>query len=352
MILLAPRRLAARAAALRMSRLLSENVGETVGYRVRMDSRIGPLTRIEAVTEGVLTRMLQRDPSLEGVGLVIFDEFHERSVDGDLGLAMCLDTQGILNPHLKLLVMSATLEKDPVADLLNGAPVITCPGRLFTVKNRYVGSHTPVWSEEDLFRAVLLAVGEDLGSVLVFLPGAGEIRKIEGRLKKARLGSKWRIVPLFGNLSRREQDRAILPSPEGMRKIVLATPIAETSLTIRGIRVVVDCGLHRTPRFDPGSGLTRLVTLPVSRASADQRRGRAGRTAPGLCLRLWSRQVNGTLSPSRRPEILEADLAGPALELAVWGVDRPRLLRWLDAPPEGSFKKARQLLKRLNALDQ
>lgn len=351
MIVLAPRRLAARAAAMRMGRLLNENVGQTVGYRVRMDSRVGPETRIEVVTEGVLTRMLQKDPSLQGVGLVVFDEFHERSLDADLGLALCLDIQGVLNPRLKLLVMSATLQKEPVSAILNHAPVITCPGRLFPVRTRYVGRHTPGWSEDAVYGAVLSAVREDQGSILVFLPGAGEIRRIGRRLKGAGLGPKWRIAPLFGNLSRVEQDLAILPSPENRRKIVLATSIAETSLTIEGIRVVVDCGLQRTPRFDPRSGLTRLVTVPVSHASADQRRGRAGRTAPGICLRLWSEQMHGTLAATHRPEILDADLSGLALELAAWGVDGPKSLRWLDPPSDAAFQQARSLLKRLEVLD-
>ena len=351
MIVLAPRRLAARAAAMRMSYLLNESVGQRVGYRVRMDSRVSAKTRIEVVTEGVLTRMLQSDPSLQSVGLVIFDEFHERSLDADLGLALCLDMQGVLNRNLRLLVMSATIETGPVAAMMNHAPVISCPGRLFSVETRYVGDHTPAWSEDALWRAVLSAVREEMGSILVFLPGAGEIRRVERRLKGAGLGSKWRIAPLFGNLSRKEQDQAILPPPKGLRKIVLATSIAETSLTIEGIRVVVDSGLSRTPRFDPRSGLTRLVTVPVSRASADQRRGRAGRTAPGLCLRLWSQQMHPTLTAAHRPEILEADLAGLALELAIWGVDDPETLHWLDLPPEGSFLRAYDLLRELNALD-
>ena len=351
MMVLAPRRLAARAAAMRMSRLLNEDVGRTVGYRVRMDSRVSPETRIEVVTEGVLTRMLQKDPSLKGVGLVAFDEFHERSLDADLGLALCLDIQGVLNPRLKLLVMSATLEKESVSALLNHAPVITCPGRLFPVETRYVGRHTPSWSEDAVYGAVLSAVREDLGSILVFLPGAGEIRKMAHRLKGADLGHKWHIAPLFGNLSRKEQDMAILPAPESKRKIVLATSIAETSLTIEGIRVVVDSGLQRRPRFDPRSGLTHLVTVPASRASAHQRRGRAGRTAPGLCLRLWSEQMHGTLAPTHRPEIVEADLSGLALELAAWGVHDPESLRWLDSPPNAAFEQARSLLKRLEALD-
>ncbi len=350
-IVLAPRRLAARAAAMRMSRMLNEDVGQTVGYRVRMESRVGPKTRIEVITEGVLTRMLQRDPSMEGVGIVVFDEFHERSLDADLGLALCLDIQGILNPRLKLLVMSATLEKEPVSALLNRAPIITCPGRLFPVQTRYVGRHTPSWSENALYGAVLGAAREDQGSILVFLPGAGEIRRIAGRLRGAGLGPKWRIAPLFGNLTRKEQEMAILPSPEKRRKIVLATSIAETSLTIEGIRVVVDSGLQRTPRFDPRSGLTRLVTVPVSRASADQRRGRAGRTAPGLCFRLWSEQMHGTLAATHRPEILEADLSGLALQLAAWGVSDPKTLCWLDSPPPAAFQRGRSLLKALNALD-
>jgi ATP-dependent helicase HrpB len=351
MIVLAPRRLAARAAAMRMSYLLEEKAGQTVGYRVRMDTCISAKTRIEVVTEGVLTRMLKSDPSLQGVGLVIFDEFHERSLDADLGLALCLEMQGILNQDLRLLVMSATLATGPIATMMNHAPVITCPGRLFPVETRYVGNHTPIWSEDALYRAVLSAVHENMGNILVFLPGAGEIRKIERRLKGDRLGPEWRIAPLFGNLSRREQDQAILPPPEGLQKIVLATSIAETSLTIEGIRVVVDSGLQRTPRFDPRSGLTRLVTVPVSHASADQRRGRAGRTAPGVCLRLWSRQMHPTLTTAHRPEILEADLTSLVLELAIWGMDDPKTLQWLDVPPEGSFEGARDLLKSLNALD-
>ena len=351
-MVLAPRRLAARAAAMRMSHLLNETVGQRVGYRVRMDSRVSAKTRIEVVTEGILTRMLQSDPSLEKVGLVIFDEFHERSLDADLGLALCLDMQGVLNRDLRLLIMSATMEKGPVARMLNHAPSITCPGRLFPVETRYVGNHTPSWSEDALYRALLSAIREEAGSILVFLPGAGEIRKMARRLKAARLGPEWLIAPLFGNLSRRDQDQAILPPPKGWRKIVLATSIAETSLTIEGIRVVVDSGLQRTPRFDPRSGLTRLVTVPVSRASADQRRGRAGRTGPGVCLRLWSHEMHRALPAAHRPEILEADLAGLVLELATWGVDDPKTLRWLDAPPEGSLHGARDLLQELNALDK
>jgi len=350
-ILLAPRRLAARAAAMRMADLLKEKVGQTVGYRVRLDSRVSAATRIEVVTEGVLTRMLQSDPALEGVGLVIFDEFHERSLDADVGLALCLDMQGVLNKNLRLLVMSATIETGALAEMLAGAPVIACPGQAFPVETRYIGRHTPAFSGEALRDAVLSAARQESGSILVFLPGAPEIRQAARLLEKALPGPEWIITPLFGNLSRSDQDRAIAPPPRGKRKIVLATSIAETSLTIEDIRVVVDSGLQRVPRYDVRSGMTRLVTLPVSRASADQRRGRSGRTGPGGCLRLWSRRVHHTLPAALRPEILETDLAGPALELAIWGVDDPSRLRWLDAPPAETFCSARRLLQSLEALD-
>ncbi len=350
-IMLAPRRLAARAAALRMSDLLGEKVGRTVGYRVRMDSRVSPATRIEVVTEGVLTRMLQSDPSLEGIGLVVFDEFHERSLDADLGLALCLDMQGVLNTDLRLLIMSATFETGPVAALLDDAPVLTCPGREFPVETRYVGRHTPAESIDPICDAVLSAVRDESGSILVFLPGASEIRQVARRLEKARLGPQFIIAPLFGNLTPSAQNQAIAPPPAGRRKIVLSTSIAETSLTIEGIRTVVDSGLQRLPRFEMRSGLTRLVTVPVSRASADQRRGRAGRIGPGVCLRLWSREMHHTLVPAHRPEILEADLAGLTLELALWGVDDPGKLKWLDPPPQDTFNSARDLLQSLGALD-
>jgi ATP-dependent RNA helicase HrpB len=350
-IMLAPRRLAARAAAMRMSDLLGEKVGQTVGYRVRMDSRVSPATRIEVITEGVLTRMLQSDSSLEGIGLVIFDEFHERSLDTDLGLALCLDMQGVLNTDLRLLIMSATIDTGPIAAMLNNAPVLTSKGREFPVATRYVGRHTPTESIVTLCDAVLSAARDELGSILVFLPGASEIRQVTRRLETARLAPQWIIAPLFGNLTHKAQNQAIAPAPDGRRKIVLATSIAETSLTIEGIRVVVDSGLQRLPRFEMRSGLTRLVTVPVSQASADQRRGRAGRIGPGVCLRLWSREMHHTLIPAHRPEILEADLAGLVLELALWGVDDPGQLKWLDPPPRGSFDNARDLLRSLGALD-
>jgi ATP-dependent helicase HrpB len=350
-ILLAPRRLAARAAAMRMSDLIGEKVGQTVGYRVRLDSRVSPATCIEVVTEGVLIRRLQSDPSLEGIGLVIFDEFHERSLDADLGLALCLDMQGVLNPDLRLLIMSATIDAGPIADLLDSTPVLTSAGREFPVETRYVGRHTPTASIDILYDVVLSAARNESGNILVFLPGANEIRQLTRRLQKARLGPQWIMAPLFGNLTHRAQNQAIAPPPAGRRKIVLSTSIAETSLTIEGIRVVVDSGLQRVSHFDRRSGLTRLVTVPVSQASADQRRGRAGRVGPGVCLRLWSREMHPTLIPAHRPEILEADLTGLVLELALWGVDDPGKLKWLDPPPQGTFDSARRLLQSLGALD-
>jgi ATP-dependent helicase HrpB len=350
--LLAPRRLAARSAARRMARMLGESVGETVGYRVRLDTRVGPKTRIEVMTEGVLTRLLQRDPSLKGIGLVIFDEFHERSLEADLGLALCLDIQGVLSVDLRLLVMSATMETGPLSALLGGAPVIETQGRAYPVETRYIGKHTPSGSMADVSRAILTAARDGRGSVLVFLPGAAEIRTVARRLGAAGLDDRWQVSPLLGSLSSAEQDRAIAPAPAGRRKIVLATSIAETSLTIEGIHVVVDCGLQRIPRFDVRSGMTRLVTVPVSRASADQRRGRAGRLGPGLCLRLWSEAAGLSLVPGRRPEILETDLCRLALELARWGVRHPGDLKWLDPPPEAAYSVACTLLRELGALDQ
>ena len=350
-VMLEPRRLAARAAAQRMADQMSEPVGRTVGYRVRMDTRVGPETRLEVVTEGVLTRMLQGDPGLSGVGLVIFDEFHERHLESDLGLALCLDLQGILNPDLRLLVMSATLDPAPVAGLLGGAPVIACEGRQHPVETRYLGRDRQRTLEAAAAEAVLAAARSEAGSILVFLPGAAEIRRVLARLSSADLPGEWLLAPLFGNLSREEQDQAIAPAPAGRRKIVLATNIAETSLTIEGIRVVVDGGFMRAPRFDVRSGMTRLATVPVSRASADQRRGRAGRTEPGVCYRLWAESAHGMLTERNRPEILQADLAALVLELALWGVEDAARLKWLDPPPEAACLQARALLKDLGALD-
>ena len=350
-IMLEPRRLAARAAAFRMAELLGEAVGETVGYRVRMESRVGAQGRIEVVTEGVLIRMLQRDPGLAGTGLVIFDEFHERSLEADLALALCRDVQDGFNETLRLLVMSATIEAVVVADQLDKAPVLTCPGQSFPVETRYQGRQPEVPLAAAVAAAVRQAVAEDHGSMLVFLPGAPEIRQVAQRLEAMPLDPLWEVTPLYGNLPFAMQKRAIQPAPAGRRKIVLATSIAETSLTIEGIRVVVDSGLRRIPRFDVGSGLTRLVTVPVTRAAADQRRGRAGRTAPGICYRLWSRGEQAGLVPHGRPAILDADMAPLALELALWGVRDSDALRWIDPPPPVAMQQAQTLLENLGALE-
>ena len=351
LLLLAPRRLAARAAAHRMASLLDQPVGKTVGYRVRMESRVGPATRIEVVTEGVLTRMLQNDPSLAGVGLVVFDEFHERSLDADLGLALCRDIQGVLNGDLRLLVMSATLDPAAVATLLDNAPLIRCEGRTFSVETRYVDRPAAQPVERAVAVSIQRSVAAKEGNLLVFLPGAPEIRRVARLLEGGDLPRGWNVAPLYGNLPRERQDAAISPPPAGQHKIVLATSIAETSLTIEQVGVVVDSGLQRAPRFDPGSGMTRLVTLPVSRASADQRRGRAGRLGPGICYRLWNQAAHHMLVPHSRPEVLDTDLAGLALELAAWGLEDPDALDWLDPPPAPAFSMARQLLLDLGALD-
>jgi ATP-dependent helicase HrpB len=354
-VMLEPRRLAARAAARFMARLLGERVGETVGYRVRLDTSIGPRTRIEVVTEGVLTRRLQEDPALEDVGLVVFDEYHERSLQSDLGLALCLDTQGVLRPDLRLLVMSATLDGAAVGRLLGEAPLLTSAGREHPVAIRYRLLRTAYTRErhrfcEETARTVLGVLGEESGSVLVFLPGAAEIRRVEAALRAANRGDALMLAPLHGRLTAPEQDAAIQPAPVGRRKVVLATAIAETSLTIEGIRVVIDAGLMRRPRFDPNTGLTRLVTLPVSQAAAAQRAGRAGRLEPGVCYRLWPRHLH--LLPHGTPEILEADLAPLVLELAQWGVRDAGELRWLDPPPAAHLAQATQLLHQLGALDE
>lgn len=350
MLLLAPRRLAARAAASRMASLLGEEVGETVGYRIRMESRVGPRTRIEVMTEGVLTRMLQSDPGLGDVGAVIFDEFHERSLDADLGLALCREVQGALNDSLRILVMSATLDPAPVAALLGGAPLIQCEGRSFPVETRYVDCPPSRPVERAVADTLLRSAAAREGNILAFLPGAPEIRRVARMLAAGGLGRDWDVSPLYGNLTRALQDRAIGPPSEGRSKIVLASAIAETSLTIEQIRVVVDSGLQRVPRFDPRTGMTRLVTLPVSQASADQRRGRGGRLGPGICYRLWGENGHAALAVRNRPEILETDLAGLALELALWGAS-PAELDWLDPPPAAAFEQGRALLTDLGAVD-
>jgi ATP-dependent helicase HrpB len=348
-VMLEPRRLAARAAAHRMASMLGEKVGGTVGYRMRMDTKVGAGTRIVVVTEGVLTRMLQSDPALEGVGLVIFDEFHERNLQADLGLALSLQSRSLLRNELRLLVMSATLDGKGVAALLEDAPIITSVGRSHPVETRYRQRSHDERIEPAVIAAVLDSLANEKGDILVFLPGAAEIGRVERSLGEAELPRNVTIAPLYGNLPQEAQDRAIEPSTEGMRKVVLATSIAETSLTIEGVRIVIDSGVMRVPRFSPRSGMTRLETVRVSQASADQRRGRAGRLGPGICYRLWSEHDH--LIPHGSPEILEADLAPLALDLAEWGIADPSELSWLDSPPEGAFSQARELLTELGALD-
>ncbi len=350
-IVLEPRRLAARAAAERMAATLGERVGDTVGYRVRLQSRISAATRIEVVTEGVFTRMLLGDPELAGVACVIFDEFHERSLDADLGLALARDAQRLIRDDLRLLVMSATLDGAAVARLLDGAPVIESQGRMFPVDTRYLGRDDRLRLEDQAVRAVERALAEETGSLLVFLPGQGEILRTAERLAE-RSRPNVAIAPLYGALDPRDQDRAIQPAPPGVRKVVLATSIAETSLTIQGVRVVIDSGVARVPRYDPASGLTRLATVRVSRAAADQRRGRAGRTEPGVCYRLWDEAETRALPAYADPEILDADLSGLALDLARWGAKETGDLAFLDPPPAAAFTEARGLLGRLEALDR
>lgn len=349
-LMLEPRRLAARSAARYMAGLLSETVGNTIGYRVRKDTCAGANTRVEVITEGVLTRMLQADPALEGVGAVILDEFHERSIQADLGLALVLQSQELLRPGLRIVVMSATLEAEPVAALLGGAPILMSEGRQFPIETYYLDSQPQGRLESAVINAILKALTVDDGDILVFLPGVKEIRRVTAGLQQISLGSNIIIAPLYGSLSYQAQDMAIMPSRDGFRKIVLATSIAETSLTVEGVCIVIDSGLMRVPRFSPRTGMMRLETVAVSRASAEQRRGRAGRLSPGICFRLWNRRDDDKLIASNTPEILETDLASLALELAVWGVRDPQELCWLDAPPYSSFQQARELLSQLGAL--
>jgi len=351
LILLEPRRLAARGAASRMAQTLGERVGETVGLRVRLGSKIGPKTRIEVVTEGVFARMILDDPALDGVAAVLFDEFHERSLDADFGLALALDAQGGLREDLRILVMSATLDGARVARLLGDAPVIESEGRAYPVETRYRGRDPLKRIEDQVTETVLLALNEQPGSQLVFLPGQGEIRRVEERLRERLRDPAVEIAPLYGALDQREQDRAVLPAPAGRRKVVLATAIAETSLTIEGVRVVIDSGLARVPVYEPDIGVTRLETRRVSRAAADQRRGRAGRTEPGVCYRLWEEAATGALEPFARPEILSADLSPLLLDCAAWGVADPTTLAFLDPPPAPALKEARSLLEAIRALD-
>jgi len=350
-LVLEPRRLAARAAAARMASTLNEQAGETVGLRVRFGSKVSKRTRIEVVTEGVFTRLILDDPSLDGIAAVLFDEFHERSLDADLGLALARDAQQGLRQDLKLLVMSATLDGARVAALLGNAPVVESEGRAFPVETRYLGRDPRAPIERQVADAVERALRGETGSLLVFLPGAGEIRRTEALLKERLKDKSVDIVALFGALDAREQDLAISPSPPGRRKVVLATSIAETSLTIEGVRVVVDSGLSRVPRYEPDVGLTRLETVRVSRAAADQRRGRAGRTEQGICYRLWDEPQTGSLEPYTRPEILSADLSSFVLDLAQWGTADPVKLTFLDPPPQAALIEAKTLLGELGAID-
>lgn len=350
-LVLEPRRLAARAAADRMAASLGQKAGGTVGYRTRLQSRIGPDTRIEVVTEGVFTRMILDDPGLEGVGAVLFDEFHERSLDADLGLALARDSLTVLREDLRLLVMSATLDIAGVSKLLDGAPVIEAEGRMFPVETRYLGRNPVERFEDAMAKAVVQALHDETGSVLAFLPGQGEIHRTVQRLKERLRDLSVDVVALYGALDKGEQDRAIEPAAHGRRKVVLATSVAETSLTIEGVRVVIDGGLSRVPRFEPSSGLTRLATVKVSRSSAEQRRGRAGRVEPGVCYRLWDEEQTRGLVAHQRPEIQEADLTAFALDLARWGAKSVEGLALLDPPPAGAMAEARKALARLGALD-
>lgn len=350
-ILLEPRRLAARGAADRMATTLGEKTGDTVGLRVRLGSKISSRTRIEVVTEGVFTRMIVDDPELTGVGCVLFDEFHERSLDADCGLAFALDAQAGLRPDLRLLVMSATIDGARVASLLDDAPLIQSEGRSYPVETRYVSRDPLKRIEDQVTDVALRALGADLGSMLVFLPGQGPIERVAERLRERARDDRTMIAPLYGAMDQRDQDEAVRPAPPGKRKIVLATSIAETSLTIEGVRIVVDSGLARVPRYEPDIGVTRLETVRVSRAAADQRRGRAGRIEPGVCYRLWDEAATGALEPFARPEILDADLSSLLLDCGAWGVADPSKLKFLDAPPTPALNEARALLRKLDAID-
>jgi ATP-dependent helicase HrpB len=350
-IMLEPRRIAARASAERMAKTLGERVGETVGYRVRFGSKVSRATRIEVVTEGIFSRQILDDPELTGVAAVLFDEFHERSLDADMGLALARDAQTGLREDLRILVMSATLDGARVARLLGDAPVIASEGRAFPVETRYLGRKADTPLERQMADAIAMALRADPGSVLAFLPGAAEIRRTQNFLGERIHDAGIEIVPLFGALDAGVQDRAIQPAPKGQRKVVLATSIAETSLTIEGVRIVVDSGAARVPRYEPDIGLTRLETVRASRAAVDQRRGRAGRTEPGVCYRLWDEPQTASLAAYTQPEILSADLSSLVLDLAQWGVSDPRSLAFLDPPPAPALKEARSLLGELGALD-
>jgi ATP-dependent helicase HrpB len=351
-LVLEPRRIAARAAAERMAQSLSEAVGERIGLRARMVSKSGPKTRIEVVTEGVFTRMILDDPELSVAGAVLFDEFHERSLDADLGLAFALDCQRGLRHDLRILPMSATLDGARVSQLLGHAPVIESRGRAFPVETHYLGRDAGVRIEDQMMDAVVRVLAKESGSILAFLPGQGEIQRTLERLKERIRDRAVIIAPLYGAMDVMEQDLALKPAPKPMRKVVLATSIAETSVTIEGVHAVIDSGLARVPRFEPDAGVTRLETVRVSRAAADQRRGRAGRTAPGVCFRLWDEPQTKSLPPFAEPEIRSADLAALVLDCAEWGVSDPLLLSWMDPPPVAALGAAQEELIRLEALDE
>ncbi len=350
-VLLEPRRIAARAAARRMAELLHEDVGETVGLRTRFETKTTRKTRIEVVTEGVFTRMILADPGLEGYGCVLFDEFHERSIDADLGLALALDCKAGLREDLRLIVMSATVSGALVAKMLGDAPVIESTGRMFPIETRYLGRNPNERIEKQMADAVEQALRRDEGSILAFLPGQGEILRTAERLEEHCADQRVIIAPLFGAMDQRAQDLAIAPAPDGRRKVVLATAIAESSLTIEGVRIVIDSGLARVPRFEPGAAVTRLETIKAPLSSVDQRRGRAGRTSPGICYRLWDEPQTKGLPEFAEPEIRAADLSGLLLDCADWGVADPSSLCWLDPPPAAAIDAARQTLANLEALD-
>jgi ATP-dependent helicase HrpB len=351
-VMLEPRRLAARASAKRMADTLGEALGETVGYTVRMDRKVSAKTRIEVVTEGILTRRMQSDPELSSVGLLIFDEFHERSLDGDLGLALALDVQRGLREDLRIVVMSATLDHQKLSAHLGNAPVISAQGRMFPVVVTHLAKPDRFTLIDETVKAILKALRDVKGSLLVFLPGEGEIRRVEESLKNAQLTDDISVHPLYGSMPLAAQDDAIRAAPTGKRKIVLATTIAETSLTIEGIEAVIDTGLKRKPRFDAASGMTALETVRVTQASSEQRKGRAGRLGPGHCYRLWPEAEQRALLGHDDPEIRIADLASLVLDLALWGVTKPDGLPWLEVPPLSTFKQAQDLLRQQGAIDE
>src|SRR3954462_6663618 len=348
-IVLEPRRIAARASAERMAKTLGERAGDTVGYRVRFGSKIPRAKRIEVVTEGIFSRQILDDPELKGVAAVLFDEFHERSLDADLGLALARDAQTGLREDLRILVMSATLDGARIAKLLGDAPVVASEGRAFAVETRYLGRKPDAPLERQMADAIAAALRADPGSVLAFLPGAAEIRRTQNFLAERVRDPSIEIVPLFGALDAAVQDRAIRPAPKGSRKVVLATSIAETSLTIEGVRIVVDCGTARVPRYEPDIGLTRLETVRASRAAVDRRRGRAARPEPGLCSRVWDEPQTASLAAYTQPEILSADLSSLVLDMAQWGVSDPATLAFLNPPPVPALSEARGLLRELGA---